>query len=146
MALATKRTKKTELNRQTLDAITRGVADGLFAMARGIVEGAEVPDLPPLTVGLIETGGALVYVDGKVVDATGIGGKAVRKPRAVKIRDLRGEVVAIGGYGFPARLVELGSIHNTPHPFLTPQLMATVSDAEGFIRAATAKRLAAGHR
>ena len=144
--METKRTKKTVLNRGVLDAITLGVADGLFAMAKAIVEGADVPDLPPLTVGLIETGGALVYVDGKIVDATAIGGKVVRKPRAVKIRDLRGEVVAIGGYGFPARLVELGSIHNTPHPFLTPELMATVPDAEAFIRQATAKRLAAGHR
>jgi hypothetical protein len=114
------------LNRQALDALTRGVADGLGEMAQTIVDDARPHDAPPYGEGLIEAGDYGVWANGKKVDGT------ANKPRAAKIK--KGEVVAVGGYGFPARFHEMGTIDTPSFPFLTPSLLRHQSHAGDFLR------------
>ena len=123
------------LNRAALDAITLGMADGLLVLADAVVAAAEPPDAAPFGEGLVTTGGTIAYVLGKKV-----GGSGVKKPTAMKVRKMG--VAVAGGFGFPARFQELGTVNQPAHPFLTPALMATVPGAGPFIRAAVAKRLA----
>ena len=123
------------LNRAALDAITLGMADGLLALADAVIAAAKVPDAPVLGAGLIEAGGTVAYVAGKKV-----GGSAT-KPKALRVRTLG--VAVAGGFPFPARFAEIGTVNQPARPFLTPALMATVPDAAPFIGAATTKRLAA---
>lgn len=123
------------LNRAALDAITLGMADGLLALADAVIAAAKVPDAPVLGAGLIEAGGTVAYVAGKKV-----GGSAT-KPKALKVRTLG--VAVAGGFPFPARFAEIGTVNQPARPFLTPALIATVPDAAPFIGVATTKRLAA---
>ena len=122
------------LNRAALDAITLGMADGLLALADAVIAAAKVPDAPVLGAGLVEAGGTVAYVAGKKV-----GGSAT-KPKSLKVRTMG--VAVAGGFPFPARFAEIGTVNQPARPFLTPALMATVPDAAPFIGSATTKRLA----
>ena len=63
------------------------------------------------------------YVDGKKVGQDQPG---IRKPRDFKVR---GQGVAVaGGYSFPARFNEMGTVRQPARPFLGPALMAVVGD------------------
>jgi len=121
------------LNRAALDAITLGLADGLLALADAVVAATKVPDAPVLGAGLIEAGGTVAYVAGKKVGGT------ATKPKAMKVKTMG--VAVAGGFPFPARFAELGTVNQPARPFLTPALMATVSDAAPFIKAKVADRL-----
>ncbi|HEX5013019.1 MAG TPA: hypothetical protein VFV72_02585 [Candidatus Limnocylindrales bacterium] len=132
-------TARVALNRQAFDEITLAAADGLFAFAVQIVEAAHPPDDTPFGKGLVEGGGALAWAGKKKVNGTTIGGKQIKKPRAVRLQ--ANEVTAIAGFGFPARFVELGTVHAHPEPFLTPAVAAVLPDAEVTVSKAMARRL-----
>jgi len=126
------------LNRAAFDEITLAVADGAFELAKSIVAGADVPDAAPYAVGLVQGGAVLAYVGKKRVGIWSKTGTAsVKKPRAAKLST---GVTVIGGFGFPGRFVESGTVHMAAEPFLTPELMADLPDAEGFIRLACVNR------
>ncbi len=130
--------RRVVLNRAAFDAITLATADGLFELAKSIVENADVPDATPLGLGVIQGGGALAYVGSKRVGVfSKYGATSVKKPRAAKLSK---GVTVIGGYGFPGRFLEEGTVKMAAEPFLTPQLMATLPDAVGFVRLACIKR------
>jgi len=129
------------LNRAAFDEITLAVADGAFELAKAVIEGAQVPDAAPYAEGLVQGGAALAYVGSKRVGLWSKTGATVKKPRAAKLSK---GITVIGGYGFPGRFVESGTIHMAGQPFLTPELMATLPDAEGFIKAACIKRKVVG--
>lgn len=112
------RGSKVRINRNAARQIPLAIADGLFEVARTVIEVAQAPDAPPYGVGLVQGGGAIAYVDGKKVNDSKIGGRAIAKPRAIRVA--KSGVTVIGGWGFPARFVEFGTIHAAPHPFLTP--------------------------
>jgi hypothetical protein len=136
--LLARRAVKVELNHAALSAVTMAVADGAFEMAKAVVFGADVPDATPYGEGLVRSGGVLAYVDRKLVATTATGAgtdgdPTVKKPRAAKLAD---GIVIIGGFGFPARFQEAGTVNQPARPFLTPELMATVPDAGGFVRLA----------
>jgi hypothetical protein len=134
-------TARVVLNRKAFDEINLAIADGLFAVAERVLEVVKVPDAPPYSKGLIQGGGAIAYLGTKKVNGTTIGGKQIKKPRALRTK--AGEAVAIVGFGFPARFVELGTLDTHAEPFLTPAVMAVAgSDAEVLISAATKRRLA----
>ena len=130
-----RRNNRVALNRAALDAITLGMADGLLALADAVIAATKVPDAPVLGVGLVEEGGTVAYVLGKKV------GGSAKKPSAMKVRKLG--VAIAGGFPFPARFAELGTVNQPARPFLTPALMATVPDAAPFIKAKVAERLRA---
>ena len=124
------------LNRAAFDEITLAVADGAFELAKAVVNGADVPDAAPYGEGLVQGGAAIAFVGSKRVGAWSKTGASVKKPRAARLS--RG-ITVIGGYGFPGRFVESGTVKMTAEPFLTPQLLSTLPDAEGFVKAACVK-------
>jgi hypothetical protein len=127
------------LNRKALDEITLAAADGLFELAKAIIDDAHVPDAEPLGQGLVEGGGVIAFVGKKRVGVYATGGRSsVKKPRAAKLSPTG--ITVIGGWGFPARFLETGTIHNPAEPFATPSLMEHVPDAGVYVRAACIKR------
>lgn len=115
---------------QALDAVTRIVADGMFEAARTIVETASerAPDYPFPTKkfpfgegeGLPKQGGVLVYVGGEKTHGWSIRGSQPKKPRAIRTAVKEHSVLALAGFGFPARFVELGTVRTRAQPFLAP--------------------------
>lgn len=99
-------------NRDALERATLAVGDGILAICEEIVAAADPPDAPPFGQGLVDTGAAGVWVNGKK-----IGGNA-DKPRTLKVRQYN--VVGIAGFGFPARFQEIGTANQGALPFLTP--------------------------
>jgi hypothetical protein len=128
--------RRIELNRAAFDAITLAVADGAFEMAKAVIGGADVPDAAPYAVGLVQGGGVIAFVGKKRIGAWSKTGASVKKPRAAKLST---GITVIGGFGFPGRFVEEGTVHMGAQPFLTPELMATLPDAQPFIKAACIK-------
>jgi hypothetical protein len=131
------------LNRAALEAVDLAVADGLLEQAQRIVEAARPPSdvgqTPDVTHGhprpaLIDTGGAAVWAGKKKVGGAKTLGKEVSKPRAVRL-DV-GIITAIGGFGFPGRFQEMGTVHQPARPFLTPKFLAMAPDVAGPLREA----------
>jgi hypothetical protein len=135
------------LHRGTLDAISLGIADGLFDMAKAVVDAAapRMADSPhdpyPTGEGLPKQGGALAYVRGGKVAGWSQRGGQPKKPRSLRAAS-KGSVLVIGGYGFPARLEEFGSLHNPAHPALTPALAEHADAVVDFVPRAVKLRLA----
>jgi hypothetical protein len=134
-------TSRVVINRAQVEAIRLAVEDGMFEVGRVIIDGADVPDATPLGLGLIQGGGVIAYVDGRKVNGTTIGGKQIKKPRAVKLGGTG--ILVIGGFGFPGRLVHNGSIHNVANPFLARSMFATAPTAGNILRRVVRPRLAA---
>ena len=125
------------INRAFFDELQLATADGLFDLAKEIVDGADVPDAPELGQGLVEGGGVLAYVGSKRVGVYATGGQtSVKKPRAAKLGK---GITIIGGFGFPARFLETGTARMAARPFVTPELMERLPDAGPYIAAAAKK-------
>jgi len=139
MSLTIKATTTVVRNRQAFEELTLATADGLFALAVEIVDNAHPHDAPPYGEGLVDQGGAVAWVGKKKVAGTTIDGKQIKKPRALRLD--AGDVTAIGGYGFPARFHELGTIDTAAYPFLTPSAVEAVPHADATVGAAMRKRL-----
>jgi len=137
------------LNRAVLDEITLATADGLFEMAKVIVENAaaaaprtEEEPQDPSGLYLYESGGAVAYVRGKKVADTTVNGSPIKAPRGARVTQ-KG-AIAMGGFTVPARWVELGSVHNAAAPFLTPALLSEQPDAGVYVKEAMDRRLPRG--
>lgn len=118
--------KRVVLRREKLSEATRIVADGLVEAGKVIVENASAvaPDSPldpyPIGEGLVKQGGVLAYVGNDKVDGWSIRGPQPAKPRAARPITKRHSVSVFVGFGFPARLVETGTVDTVAQPFLTP--------------------------
>lgn len=135
------RGSKMVVNRAAVDVVRLAVGDGLLSVANRILDVAVVPDATPLGLGLIEGGGAIAWVDGKKIGESRTGGRtAVKKPRALKLP--KDGIVAVAGYGFPARFVELGTVHAAPHPFLSPAVDQVAGEAPAIMAATVKPRIA----
>lgn len=115
-------TKRVRLAREALTAVGVAVADGLLEVGRTIVETTRPPDSPlepyPLGQGLPLQGGVLVYLHGQKVAGWSQRGLQPKKPRnGATPKDA---IVALVGFGFPGGLKEGGTLHDPPHPFLSP--------------------------
>jgi hypothetical protein len=104
------------MNRAALDAIRLGAADGGQRAGELVLELAapNVPDQEPFGRGLVRSGKAVTYVDGKKVAGTG------SAPRGAS--GALGTISTVVGYGFPGRFQELGTINHAPQAFLTPAM------------------------
>jgi len=129
------------LNRAAFDEITLAVADGAFELAKAVIEGAQVPDAAPYAEGLVQGGAALAYVGSKRVGLWSKTGATVKKPRAAKLSK---GITVIGGYGFPGRYQESGTVNQSARPFLSPELLARLPDAESFVKAACTRHKVIG--
>lgn len=126
--MARKTSVRVILNREAVERVKLAVADGMGRSAANIVEKAVPNDAPPYGEGLIEAGDWGVWVGGKKVAGT------AAKPRGLRMA--RGEIVAVGGYGFPARFHERGTSDTAPHPFLDPSFAAYGPETPEHVRAA----------
>jgi len=116
------------LNRKMLRTVQIAIADGLFEVARTMIEETHAPDAPVYGEGLPRQGGALAYVGDKKVAGWGLDGRQPKKPRAYKVRG-QGAITAIAGWGFPARFNEQGTINQPARPFFEP----TVNRVSGHV-------------
>ncbi len=144
-------TKRVVIHRASIDTVILGAIDGLFELAKSVVLGAaaRAPDSPyepyPTGEGLVKQGGALAYAKGGKVAGWSQRGKQPSKPRAVKASS--NGFIVIGGFGFPAHLVENGTVKMAAQPFLTPELMDQLPEAGPFVQQGVQKRIAsAGDR
>jgi hypothetical protein len=127
------------INRAKVDEVTLRVADGIFQAAQEAIHAARPPVPENGRYQLVARGGAIGFVGGKrfaVFARHGMKG-SVKKPRAAKAN--QSTIVVVGGFGFPARFIELGSVHNYPaKPFLTPVFMPLRDRIPALVRAACA--------
>jgi len=115
--MARRRSARVVYNRSTHNAIRLGLADGLLQVAEVIVAVADPPDATPFGEGLVTTGSAGGWIDGRK-----IGGRSPKPRREIPPVG----IVAIAGWGFPGRFQELGTIHHPAQPFATPAVDAVV--------------------
>lgn len=126
--MARKPSAKVTLHRSKFAELTLGVADGLFAAAQDIILDAatHAPDSPydpyPEGEGLPKQGGVLAFVGGGKTAGWSIRGVQPRKPRALRTPAKENAVLVAGGFGFPARFAEGGTVNHPAQPFLTPAL------------------------
>lgn len=135
--MARKTSAKVVLNRQALTELGMGIAEGFEEVARTIVETADAPDATPYGEGLVDRGGWLVYLGTKKVGGGGLDGKQPAKPRA--FRPEEGSISAIGGYGFPARFQEEGTVAQPARPFLWPAVLAVKDEILAIMKRAVGK-------
>jgi hypothetical protein len=129
--LLARRAAKVVLNRAALDELVLKAADGAFEFAKSVIDGADVPDATPFGEGLVTQGGVIAYVDRKLIATYAKNGDSVKKPRAAKLGK---GIVIIGGFGFPGRFQETGTIKQAAKPFVTPELLAELPGAQDFIK------------
>lgn len=129
-------------NRAALEEASLAVADGLNDVAESIVRAARPPDSPydpyPTGEGLPRQGGWGTWVNGGKIAGGSLKGDQPKKPRGMANRGIE----AVAGWGFPARLVELGTIRTHARPFLTEAVNQTLPGAEVVISKAVKRRLA----
>lgn len=111
--------KRVRINREAVDAIRLGWADGTQEVGERIIATARpnVPDAPPLGKGLLGGGMVVTLVDRRKIAGAGPTAKIPRSGRA----PAQG-IVTYVGYGYPGRFAELGTSHSAPEPFLTPAM------------------------
>lgn len=127
------------VNRKAVDALTLGYALGLHEVGQRIVARAEptVPDRPPIGKGLVQGGSVVTFVNRKRV---AVDGKATR----LRLDGVppAGSVATVVGYPFPGLLVELGTAHSAPEPFVTPAFGAELDGAAEVVAAKVRAHLA----
>lgn len=110
-----RRSARVVYNRRTHNALRLGLADGLLQVAEVIVQVAHPPDATPFGEGLVTTGTAGGWIDGRK-----IGGRSPKPRGAIPPTG----IAAVASFGFPGRFQELGTIHHGAQPFLTPAVDA----------------------
>lgn len=130
----TKMSKSVRINREALTALGLGMADGLAAIGQRTLDIARphVPDEPPLGQGLVETGGYVVYIEKKKVAGN-----------ATLSRVDKTGVVLYVGFDFPARFNEIGTVHQSARPFLSPAFAQAADDITATLEPFVADRLRA---
>jgi hypothetical protein len=131
-----KTSTKVVMNRQALTALGTDLAEGFGEVARTIVESAPAPDATPYGAGLVRNGGWLVYLGSKKIDGGGLDGKQPAKPRSFTTDD---GISAIGGFGFPARFQEQGTVKQGARPFLWPTVLAVKDQIPDIMKRAVGK-------
>lgn len=134
-----RRSARVVLNRKAVDNVELAIADGANAVAQTIVMNAKPSDAPPYGVGLTDRGGWLTFVRGKKIAGGGRDGRQPKRPRAAKVTEA---IVAIAGFGFPARFHELGTTDTGANPFLHRSREETIPHIPKIMRKNAAYRIA----
>lgn len=126
------------MNREALDAIRLGQADGLEAIGEQIVAVAtpRAPDAEPYGKGLVGGGSVVTFVDRRKVASFG---PLSRIPRSGRVPPVG--TVSVVGFGFPGRLRETGTIYVPASPFLTPSVAEVIPSAADLVAVAIRGRL-----
>lgn len=131
-AKARKTSSRVVLNRAALTEVGLALADGMAVVAQAYIETANVPDAEPLGQGLVKSGDWGVWVEGRKVAGT------AAKPRSAKVKP---GIVALAGWGFPARLVETGTVDTRAQPFASQNAAAIESQVAGLMAPVVSARL-----
>lgn len=129
-----RRNARVEINRKAMGTVRLAIGDGVLEVANRIIEIARPPDAEPYGVGLVTSGAAGAWIDGKK-----IGGKA-QKPRRERLP--KPGIVALAGWGFPARFQEIGTIYHDAQPFAWPAALRVIPRIPDIMRPAVRARLA----
>jgi hypothetical protein len=144
------RRSRVELNRAALDEVHAAFADGIFDLARAIIRVAEndAPDAPPYGEGLVERGGAAVWVKGRKTHETTSNpiDQKVRKPLGLVLKRSPSVIVGVAGWGFPALFQEFGTVHHRAQPFFSPAASEVLGSETRVILSAAMERRLAGKR
>ena len=132
--MARKVSTRTVVNYKTLDAITRGLADGMALLGQAIIAGTKPPDATPFGEGLVTTGDWGTWVKGRKVGGT------ATKPRSAKLSPTG--ITLLAGYGFPGRFQELGTVHQPARPFFTPVVARELPGLEDYVKTPVRRALA----
>ncbi|HEY6568543.1 MAG TPA: hypothetical protein VI341_13590 [Actinomycetota bacterium] len=124
-----------------MHGVELALADGVNAVARAIVEGADPPDAAPYGVGLVTRGGWLTYIGDKKIDGGSTSGRQPKKPRSFRVKGTVG-IVAIAGFSFPGRFQEFGTVHQAAKPFLAPARDRVVPHVDSIMKRNASYRLA----
>lgn len=137
--MARKPTARVVMNREAVDAIRLGFADGMQEEGEAIIAAAapRISDAEPTGRGLKFSGKATTYVDGKRIAGTGTPPRG-QVPRA--------GTVTIVGFGWPGYWYETGTIKQAPRPVLTPAMVARVSGGMAAVPRRIVRRLAGVRR
>jgi hypothetical protein len=132
---------RVNLNRAKLTQVQEAIADGLlhFGHEVALEAAARAPDATPYGVGLVDSWGAVAYVDGRKVGDISGDGKAVAKPRGVRVA--KGLTMLVG-FSMPARFQEFGTVNHGAQPFFTPAVMGMQGNAASIIAEVSAPAIA----
>jgi hypothetical protein len=108
-----------QLNGKTVADLRAAAAEGLHAICEQVIANARPPDATPYGEGLVQNHGIAVFVDGRQV-----AGNAETVPPGAEVSE---GIVALVGYGFPARFQELGTIRQPARPFFSPAVAETLA-------------------
>ncbi len=143
--LIARRAAKIVMNKAAIDALYAGMADGLIELGNKII--ADASERAPKDAAaaaargvpmLNDTGHISVWGQGKLVYGSSQVAAAKNRPRGV--RAAKDEIIMIAAFGSPiAHLQELGTIKMPAHPFLTPALMANISNAGPYVTGAMSR-------
>lgn len=139
--MARKRSSRVVLNRKAIEGVHLAIADGTNAVARTIVQTARPPDATPYGAGLVTRGGWLTYIGSKKIDGGSLRGTQPKKPRSFRVQGTEG-IVAIAGFGFPARFQEFGTAHHGAQPFFAQARDAVIPSVPSIMKKNAAYRLA----
>ncbi len=135
-------------NKDAIDALHAGMADGLIELGNKIIADASAiaPRDPEKAAErgvpmMADTGFVSVWGMGKLVYGSAEVAASKNKPRGLKVPV--DQVVMVAAFASPlSHFAELGTIKETPRPFLTPAVMANVGDAGDYVKGAMSRRAA----
>lgn len=145
------------MNKEAIDALQMGMADGLIELGDRIIAdashgpgGSGVGSLrDPATAAargvpmMLDTGYVTAWALGKLVYGSAEVAASKNKPRGLKVRP--DQVVMVAAFASPlAHFAELGTIKETARPFLTPAVMANVGNAGEYVKGAMSRYVASG--
>lgn len=143
--LVARRAAKIVMNKDAIDKLYAGMADGLIELGERIIaqasqhapydaEAARKRGVPMMR----DTGRVAVFGQGKLVYGRSDIAAARNRPRGV--RTPKDQVVMIAAFDSPiAHLQELGTVKMRAHPFLAPALMANIPNAGAYIKGAMSR-------
>lgn len=132
------------LDRRELAAVVTAAGVGVYEWAADVVEDAadNAPDATPYGVGIVTGGGVVAYANGRKIGSWAAEGEP-DTPRELGSTG-RGEIAVAGGFRFPARFQELGTVRHGAQPFLSPALSRGTPQLAERVAAAVKRRARGG--
>lgn len=128
------------VNSAELDRVVVSAGIGAYEFAVDVIDeaAANAPDAPPYGVGIVSRGGVVAFAGGRQIGSWAAEGTP-DVPRELQAGG-RGTIAVAGGFRFPARFQELGTVHHGAQPFLSPALSRRLSRLGEYMAAAVKRR------
>lgn len=134
------------LDRAEIDRVVIAAGVGAYEFANDVIDDAadNAPDATPYGVGIVTGGGVVAFANGRQIGSWSARGET-DAPRALDTAG-RGQIAVAGGFRFPARFQELGTIHHGSQPFLSPALSRRLPRFGEYVADAVKRRASSGSR